>query len=102
MAISGRLVVIASRIRPPSASPSPNRLDRTSVVSESLIPAYQTATAAAPKMDTRASNESEANMGAPDGPPEQEKGRLLLNIPGAKPHQLFRRAAKERLIDGIP
>nr|WP_233153959.1 hypothetical protein [Scytonema sp. HK-05] len=35
MAISGRLLAIANRINPPSASPSPRRDDNTSVVLDS-------------------------------------------------------------------
>src|SRR3954470_18969566 len=49
IAISGRLVAIASRIRPPSACPRPRREARTSVASECRTPASQTAAAAARK-----------------------------------------------------
>ena len=38
IAISGRLVAIASRMRPPSAEPSPSRIVNTSVWSESTMP----------------------------------------------------------------
>src|SRR5512144_2534557 len=52
IAISGRFVAIASRISPPSASPSPRRDESTSLVSESSIPATQTAPAPPRKMST--------------------------------------------------
>ena len=60
IAISGRLVAIARRMSPPSASPSPRRVASTSVVSESLIPAYHTASAA------RAKTATTAGSGRPD------------------------------------
>jgi len=59
MATSGRLPAIASRTTPPSASPSPKRRSRTSVVFESAVPAIQVATAPAAKMTTRIGVESE-------------------------------------------
>lgn len=40
MANSGRLVVIASKMTPPSTRPKPSRVESTSVMSESLTPAY--------------------------------------------------------------
>lgn len=47
IAISGRLVVIARMSSPPSASPNPNRRSSVSVVSDSQMPANQTAAALA-------------------------------------------------------
>src|SRR5919205_601251 len=46
-----------------SRTPSPSRSESTSVVSESWIPASQTAAAAAAKMTTRTGSESDENIG---------------------------------------
>src|SRR3954453_8309575 len=54
IAISGRLVAIASRIVPPSAAPRCRRSSRTSTVLESLTPAPQMAAAAARKITIKA------------------------------------------------
>src|SRR3954454_12702005 len=64
IAISGRLVAIASRMTPPSASPSPKRTEITSVVLESWIPATQITAADAAKMATRATIGRWANTSA--------------------------------------
>src|SRR3954468_21042746 len=53
IAISGRLVAMASRMTPPSASPRPKRAASTSVVSASLTPATQMVAAEARKIATR-------------------------------------------------
>ena len=52
IAISGRLVAIASRIAPPSASPRPSRVSSTSVELERWMPATQIAPAATAKIRT--------------------------------------------------
>jgi hypothetical protein len=54
MAISGRLVTIASRITPPNASPSPSLASRMSVASESLLPASEMAAPAARRIPSNA------------------------------------------------
>src|SRR5947209_1056964 len=46
IAISGRFVAIARRIAPPTASPMPNRFERTSVEFDSRAPASHTTAAA--------------------------------------------------------
>src|SRR5215208_5722431 len=70
MAISGRLVTIAKRIRPPKASPRPRREESTSVVSESLLPAIHTKAAAPAKMSTTTGKARESNMSSrPYGQP---------------------------------
>jgi hypothetical protein len=61
IAISGRLVAIASRISPPRASPSPRRAESTSVVSESLVPATHTKAATPAKMTSRSGRAKEPN-----------------------------------------
>jgi len=71
IAISGRLVAIASRISPPSASPSPSRVDSTSVVFERWIPATHTAPAAAAKIATSSGRDSPlTRVGAYPAAPE--------------------------------
>jgi hypothetical protein len=58
IAISGRLVAIASRIAPPIASPRPKRFERTSVAFESLMPASQTNAEATTKPTIRSATVS--------------------------------------------
>src|SRR3954447_16247862 len=65
MAISGRFVAIARKIRPPSAWPSPKCSERTSVASESFMPANHTAAAAATKARTKAAKGNELSKVAP-------------------------------------
>src|SRR5690242_4527554 len=55
MAISGRLVATASRIRPPSAAPRWSLVDSTSVWLDSWIPATQIAAAAMTKINNKTS-----------------------------------------------
>jgi hypothetical protein len=62
MAISGRVVTIASSIRPPSASPRPRREESTSVVLESLMPATHTKAAAPTKISSKIGKDSDSNM----------------------------------------
>jgi len=57
MAISGRLVTMASSIKPPSASPRPKREESTSVVLESRMPATHTKAAAPTKIRARMGRE---------------------------------------------
>ena len=62
MAISGRLVTMARRIRPPKASPKPKREESTSVVLDSFTPAIHTTAAAPAKINTKVGKDSESNM----------------------------------------
>src|SRR5579864_550950 len=59
MAISGSVPAIARRMTPPSASPSPNRRSRKSVVFESAVPAIHVAIAPAPKTTMSSGEDSE-------------------------------------------
>jgi hypothetical protein len=63
IAISGRFVASASRITPPSASPSPRPVSSTSVARESQIPANQTAPAATAKIRTSGARPKPENTG---------------------------------------
>jgi hypothetical protein len=60
MAISGRFVTIASKIKPPSASPKPKCIERISAVSDNLIPANHITTAHTPNMNRRIGSESDS------------------------------------------
>ena len=60
MAISGRFVTIASKIKPPNASPRPKCVARISAVWDNLIPANQIATALTQNMSTRTVRESDS------------------------------------------
>ena len=59
MAISGSVPAIARRMTPPSASPSPKRRSRKSVVFESAVPAIHVAIAPAAKTTMSSGDESE-------------------------------------------
>src|SRR5213078_2753544 len=78
IAISGRFVAIASRISPPSAWPSPSRSESTSVVSESLIPASQIATAAARNSRINQGSDSDPNTAFDSTLHPDRLGTLLL------------------------
>jgi hypothetical protein len=65
MAISGRLVVIARITSPAMACPKPKRRSRASVVSESQMPASQTAPAE--PMNTAAASSTDVPPNMPLG-----------------------------------
>ena len=65
IAISGRLVVMARITSPPIASPKPKRRSSASVVSESQMPASQTAPAE--PMNTAPANSSDVPPNMPLG-----------------------------------
>src|SRR3954470_12867676 len=71
MAISGRLVTMASMINPPRASPKPKREESTSVVLESLTPATHTKAAAPPKINSRSGSDDESNIFTPSSKPRR-------------------------------
>src|SRR5579859_3475866 len=68
MAISGRLVTMARKMSPPMASPSPRRVESTSVVRESFTPASQTAVTEARNTASATGKDSIGNMVLRCGP----------------------------------
>src|SRR4051812_9075575 len=83
IAISGRFVASASRIRPPSADPRCSRVASTSVWSESWMPATQIAAAAAAKIASRTSRGSPDTAGGSTRCARRSGGRAVRAGVGA-------------------
>ena len=65
---------MASRMIPPTASPSPSRVERMSVVCDSAMPATQTMAAAAAKIRTTTTMGKEPITSPRANPPEHYPG----------------------------